>query len=129
MSPPIRRSPLVCCSSPQMMRRKVVLPQPEGPSKTMNSPLGTSKLMPLMAGTSPNFLPMLLIDTAAIDPPSYSIISLRAASPMAERGLRITPFTENRERRQVRTAHERARSGIVRSGLSGPLLHDDVALL
>src|SRR5215471_15161238 len=122
MSPPIRRSPLVCCSSPQMMRRKVVLPQPEGPSKTMNSLLGTSKLMPLMAETSPNFLTMFLVDTAAIEPSSYLIISLRAALP--HDGAWLAHITENRERRQVRTARVRARSGITRSSLMGPLLHD-----
>ena len=33
MSPPIKRSPLVCFSSPQMMRRNVVLPQPDGPEQ------------------------------------------------------------------------------------------------
>ncbi|MFY9768628.1 MAG: hypothetical protein WAK04_00110 [Xanthobacteraceae bacterium] len=33
----------------------------------MNSPFGTSKLMPLTAGTSPNFLTMFLVDTAAIE--------------------------------------------------------------
>src|SRR5689334_3126496 len=70
--PPIRRSPLVCCSRPQMMRRNVVLPQPEGPSSTMNSPFGTLSEMPLTAGTSPNFLTISLVNTAAIDPPKIN---------------------------------------------------------
>src|SRR5579862_9666284 len=68
-SPPIKRSPLVCFSSPQMMRRNVVLPQPDGPSSTMNSPFGTVRLMPFTAGTSPNFLMIFLVNTAAIEPP------------------------------------------------------------
>ena len=67
--PPIKRSPLVCCSSPQIMRKNVVLPQPDGPSSTMNSPSGTVSEMPLTAGTSPNFLTISLVNTAAIEPP------------------------------------------------------------
>src|SRR6185437_14641060 len=109
MSPPIRRSPLVCCSSPQMMRRNVVLPQPEGPSKTMNSPSGTSKVMPLTAGNAPNLLTMFLVDTAAIEPPRYSN---RPAFPVAERGLRVDFLAKNRERRHLRTAPQ----GAVRNG-------------
>src|SRR5215510_2219802 len=78
--PPIRRSPLVCCSRPQMMRRNVVLPQPEGPSSTMNSPFGTLSEMPLTAGTSPNFLTISLVNTAAIEPPQNQSIALRRQS-------------------------------------------------
>src|SRR5689334_469994 len=66
IEPPIRMSPLVCFSSPQMMRRYVVLPQPEGPSSTMNSPSGTDRLMPFTAGTSSNFLTTSRVRTADI---------------------------------------------------------------
>src|SRR6185295_3365409 len=100
-SPPIRISPLVCCSSPQMMRRYVVLPQPDGPSSTMNSPSGTVRLMPSTAGTSPNFLTISLVNTAAIEPPG---IQRKAA------------------------ARECARPGLIGSGLAGPLLEDVFAL-
>src|SRR5262249_8591448 len=79
--PPIRRSPLVCFSSPQMMRRNVVLPQPDGPSSTMNWPSGTVRLMPLTAETSPNFLTMSLVDTAAIAPPRIVIFDVTSAPP------------------------------------------------
>src|SRR3981081_614882 len=43
-------SPDVGCSSPATQRKVVVLPQPEGPSKTTISPAGTAKLTPSTAG-------------------------------------------------------------------------------
>src|SRR5258706_15865159 len=43
-------SPDVGCSSPATQRKIVVLPQPEGPSRTTISPAGTAKLTPSMAG-------------------------------------------------------------------------------
>src|SRR5690349_11183646 len=94
--PPISRSPLVCCSRPQMMRRNVVLPQPEGPSSTMNSPSGTLSEMPSTAGTSANFLTMFLVYTAAIEPPGISVRAWRSgfAVPLREDrlGLLMGPF-------------------------------------
>ena len=44
--PSIRMSPLVASSRPQMMRSSVLLPQPEGPTKTQNSPSRTSRSTP-----------------------------------------------------------------------------------
>src|ERR1700694_3874546 len=43
-------SPDVGCSRPATQRKVVVLPQPEGPSRTTISPAGTAKLSPSMAG-------------------------------------------------------------------------------
>src|SRR6202171_6637200 len=43
-------SPDVGCSSPATQRKVVVLPQPDGPSRTTISPAGTAKLTPSMAG-------------------------------------------------------------------------------
>src|SRR5215510_704830 len=43
-------SPDVGCSSPATQRSVVVLPQPEGPSRTTISPAGTPKLTPSTAG-------------------------------------------------------------------------------
>src|SRR5450755_2830458 len=48
--PAIEISPEVGCSSPATQRSVVVLPQPEGPSKTTISPAGTAKLTPSIAG-------------------------------------------------------------------------------
>src|SRR5712664_570239 len=43
-------SPPVGCSSPATQRKVVVLPQPDGPSRTTISPAGTAKLTPSIAG-------------------------------------------------------------------------------
>src|SRR6266481_8624659 len=43
-------SPDVGCSRPATQRKVVVLPQPEGPSRTTISPDGTEKLTPSIAG-------------------------------------------------------------------------------
>src|SRR6266567_9235776 len=50
VAPPIRIVPALGCSSPATQRKVVVLPQPEGPSRTTISPAGTAKLTPSMAG-------------------------------------------------------------------------------
>src|SRR5665647_850130 len=42
--------PAVGCSRPATQRKVVVLPQPEGPSRTTISPAGTTKLTPSIAG-------------------------------------------------------------------------------
>src|SRR5260370_21228331 len=47
---PMLISPPVGCSSPATQRKVVVLPQPEGPSRTTISPAGTAKLTPSIAG-------------------------------------------------------------------------------
>src|SRR5829696_2209371 len=53
MFPPISTSPSVASSSPAMVRRSVVLPQPEGPSSTRYSPSPVSMSTPSTATTSP----------------------------------------------------------------------------
>src|SRR3569832_756469 len=47
-------SPAVVSSRPAIMRSRVDLPQPEGPTKTTNSFGSTSRSMPLMTLVSPN---------------------------------------------------------------------------
>src|SRR5690606_33593953 len=49
----MRSSPEVMSSSPEIMRSSVDLPQPDGPTKTTNSPSETSRSMPLMIWASP----------------------------------------------------------------------------
>src|ERR1043166_2812746 len=126
--PPITRSPLVCCSSPQMMRRNVVLPQPDGPSSTMNSPSGTVSEMPLTAGTSPNFLTISLANTADIEPPRIQCDVCRAR-PAGGTVARFCPFGRFplMSAGPGRAAHEGA-ARTASSGLAGPLLHDGLAL-
>ena len=56
--PPMESSPAPIVSSPAMMRSNVVLPQPEGPTKTQNSPSFTSRLMSWRISTVPKDLEM-----------------------------------------------------------------------
>jgi len=46
--------PVVCDSRPAMQRKSVVLPQPEGPRKQMNSPVPTPSEMSRSATKFPN---------------------------------------------------------------------------
>ena len=50
---PILSVPLVISSSPAIIRRLVVLPQPDGPTRTMNSPSPISRLRSFTAWNSP----------------------------------------------------------------------------
>src|SRR5689334_16619895 len=65
-SPPSWISPPVGSSSPAIIRRVVVLPQPEGPSMTKNSPSSTVKVEPLTATKSPKDFCRLLTLICAI---------------------------------------------------------------
>src|SRR5512141_1511677 len=52
-TPPIRISPEVGSSRPAIMRSRVVLPEPEGPRRTRNSPSRLSRLTFLTAAACP----------------------------------------------------------------------------
>src|SRR5690349_8621663 len=65
-SRPITISPDVGFSRPAMIRRNVVLPQPDGPGSTKNSPSCTARQMPSTATTSPNCLRILVVVTGAM---------------------------------------------------------------
>src|SRR5690606_24159526 len=55
-SPPISSSPEVIGSSPAIMRSRVDLPQPDGPTKTTNSWLSMSISTPLITSIGPKDL-------------------------------------------------------------------------
>jgi hypothetical protein len=60
-------SPDVMSSSPTIILSSVDFPQPEGPTRIMNSPSATSMLTSLTAGKpSPYFLTMFFISMAAM---------------------------------------------------------------
>ena len=60
-------SPDVMSSSPTIIRSRVDFPQPEGPTRIMNSPSATSMLTSLTAGKpSPYFLTMFFISMVAM---------------------------------------------------------------
>src|SRR5262249_25300407 len=66
ISPPISMSPEVNSSRPAIMRSVVLLPQPEGPTRTTNSLLAISRLIPRTASTSSKRLITLRNATSAI---------------------------------------------------------------
>ncbi len=53
LRPSMTMSPAVVASRPAIIRSNVDLPQPEGPTKTTNSPFFTSSWMPLRTSKSP----------------------------------------------------------------------------
>ena len=56
--PPIVTWPEVWSSRPAMMRSSVDFPQPDGPTKTTNSPSATSRSTPRMTSVDPKRLVM-----------------------------------------------------------------------
>src|SRR5262245_52952686 len=65
-----------------MMRSNVVLPHPDGPSRTRNSPSRTSRDMPSTAVTGPKRLLMLLAATEA----TATSMAMRRTEPPALTG-------------------------------------------
>src|SRR4051812_3916836 len=64
--PPILTSPAVTASSPATRRRKVDLPQPEGPSTTIISPSATATETPLSTSVRAKLLRRSLTATSAM---------------------------------------------------------------
>ena len=65
-SPLMSSSPELMVSKPATMRSRVDLPQPEGPTMTINSPWSICMSMPWMTSSAPNCFLMLLRCTVAI---------------------------------------------------------------
>ena len=61
LSPSISTLPELASSRPAMMRSSVDFPQPDGPTKTTNSPSVTSRSMPFSTSTLPKDLRMFSI--------------------------------------------------------------------
>ena len=71
-SPPIRSSPDVMSSSPAIMFSAVDFPQPDGPTRIMNSPSAISRLSSFTASKpSGYFLPTRSSTMSAIASPPY----------------------------------------------------------
>src|SRR5208283_2650642 len=70
--PPMAISPSLISSRPAIMRSRVDLPQPDGPTRTQNSASAISKSTPRITGVEPKCLCTALIATAAKLPPSHS---------------------------------------------------------
>src|ERR1044072_6010541 len=100
---PMRMSPEVMASRPAIMRRVVVLPQPDGPTKTMNSLSRISRSTPFTPWLWSNFLLTLCRLTSAI------VLSLHGAGQ-----ARHVMFDEervddrHRDRAQQGARHQRS---------------------
>ena len=66
--PPMATRPALVPSRPAMMRRSVDLPQPEGPTKTANSPSATSRDTSDSAAWAPKRFPTPRRLTSAMGP-------------------------------------------------------------
>src|ERR1051325_2095825 len=64
---PMRTSPPEISSRPAIMRSRVDLPQPEGPTSTQNSPSSIDTSTPCTTSVEPNDLRTALSATAAMD--------------------------------------------------------------
>src|SRR5690349_9124060 len=62
----MRMSPWLGCSRPAISRSRVVLPHPDGPSRTRYSPSPVSKSMPSTAMVCPNSLRSDMVSTTAM---------------------------------------------------------------
>src|SRR5438876_11538827 len=103
--PPIRIDPDVGVSSPAIMRRRVVLPQPEGPSSTRNSPSVVAKSTPSTAWTSPS---------KCLASDRTSTVATASASS-AYKAL-VTPFLEDGLDLGLGVGHRLLRAGVAPSG-------------
>src|SRR2546425_4039197 len=95
-------SPDVGCSSPAIMRSRVVFPEPEDPSRTRNSPSRIERSTPSTAWRSPKCFLRFRISTPA------TVGALAPGLPRWARGVRL-----------LRRAHRRGIDDVVRA--LGPL--------
>ena len=65
-TPPIRISPDVTSSSPAIILSSVLLPQPDGPTSTTNSPFSIARSTPCSTPTLPKSLRTLLMSIDAM---------------------------------------------------------------
>src|SRR6266852_1959509 len=90
------------------MRSKVVLPQPEGPSSTSNSPSRTDRFTPSTACSSPNCFLRFRISTLAIAQRVVRRRALRQPIPKRRSVLGQAPLLEDRQRHRAHAALRRS---------------------
>src|SRR6266516_760455 len=115
-----RIEPSFTASRPAIIRKRVVLPQPDGPTSTMNSPLSIVRLIPSTAVTPPGKVLRTPLKTIVLTAPVL-LLALechegrrlrvgRAPSDERVAGLRIEEVTEvGIEREPDRARDRRAR--------------------
>src|SRR5215468_7728331 len=99
-TPSILISPAVTSSSPAISRSKVDLPQPDGPTKTTNSPSSMSRSSDGMMTTSPNaFLTLRRIMRPISSLPGSRSWSLDGSEGEAAHQLALREPAEDQDRR------------------------------
>src|SRR4029453_9522168 len=112
---PMRSLPSVMSSSPAIMRRAVVLPQPDGPSRTMNSPSVISRSRSSTATTSSNRLVTFWnVRLATLDLPTLGV----RAGGNIEHGARGggAPHRGRSPGDRRRSAHHAPYAGVIVGG-------------
>ena len=100
--PPIQMLPALGASSPAIMRKVVVLPQPLGPSSVVSVPGAISKLTSRTASGRGGRVAIALADAAQLDAGGGGAV----AATIAGRAHRVTASpTRRRPRRRSPTSH------------------------
>src|SRR5258705_9647557 len=84
MRSPMRSVPALISSRPAIIRKLVVLPQPDGPTRTMNSPSPISRLRSFTAWKSPYIFWTLSNVTVAMAQPPLPAVLREPMHPAAE---------------------------------------------
>src|SRR4051812_45016250 len=112
--PPMTMSPEVMSSRPTIIRSRVDFPQPDGPTRIMNSPSATSMDTSFTAGKpSPYFLTMFFISMAAIG----STLHCAGGETGNDSALEQQDDDDHRDRHDHRRGRE---LGVRRGGRGGP---------
>src|ERR1700676_5002705 len=102
--PPIRIVPPVAVSRPAISLRRVDFPQPEGPTRTMNSPSSMVRSMPWRTFTVPNALRTPLISIEAM-PASFLALDRAGGQALHEVFLDEDEEQERRDERHDSRGH------------------------
>src|SRR6266545_6462679 len=122
--PPMRMSPPVISSRPATIRSAVVFPQPEGPTRTTNSPSAISRLKSRTAGVAPKTLVTWTSSMAAT-----ALAPHRACrEPEGDAALDEEEERDDRQRRQRGSRHERTPLGAPQARERGEPDHQGLLL-
>src|SRR3984885_11146883 len=105
--PSMRISPSLALSSPAIMANKVDLPQPDGPTSAMNSPVCASRSMPLRTSTEPKRL-------VSRETVSVAMIALSLNGALREPANEILAAEQVDQERRGRADHHRGARDVVR---------------
>src|SRR6516162_4773263 len=101
-APSIRMSPSLAVSRPQIMRSRVDLPQPDGPTKTMNSPFSKARSTPWITVASRYRLTTLRSSKLAIE-----LALFDAGGSNALRDVALQQGEDDRHRQQGQHCHRK----------------------